>query len=66
MSWILVMYIYAGVLAKGDSVTLQTVPGFKTQQECQQAGNAASSLVNGSAKEYRFVCVAQSTEVKAK
>lgn len=57
MSWTLVLYIYAGVLAKGDSVTLLSVPGFKSEQHCSAAGGASKPLVNGSAKELRFVCL---------
>jgi hypothetical protein len=55
--WILVMYIYAGVLAQGDSVTLTSIPDFATKQACIQAGQDARGLVSGSAKEYRFVCL---------
>ena len=55
MSWTLVLYIYAGVLAKGDSVTLLSVPGFKSEQHCAAAGSASKPLVSGSAKELRFV-----------
>ena len=57
MSWTLVLYIYAGVLAKGDSVTLTHIPGFKTEQHCAAAGSATKTLVSGSAKELRFVCL---------
>jgi len=59
MSWVLVLYIYAGVLAKGDSVTLTPVPGFKTLEACQAAGRAAAPLVANSAKDLRFVCLKQ-------
>lgn len=59
MSWTLVIYIYAGVLAKGDSVTLTHIPGFKTEQSCAFAGQATRPLVNTSAKELRFVCIKQ-------
>jgi hypothetical protein len=57
MSFVLVMYIYAGMLAKGDSVTLYSVDGFKTEQACQAAGKRAEPLVDGSTKSYRFVCL---------
>lgn len=59
MTFILILYIYAGAFAKGDSVTLAPVPGFKTLADCQAAGAASSSLVAGSAKELRYVCLAQ-------
>lgn len=57
MTWVLVMYIYAGVFAKGDSVALHSVEGFTTQAACQQAGDAAKNFVSGTSKEYKFVCV---------
>lgn len=59
MSWTLVLYIYAGVFAKGDSVTLTHIPGFKTEQHCQAAGNMTKPLVSGSAKEIRYICIRQ-------
>jgi hypothetical protein len=59
MTWVLVMYIYAGLLAKGDSVTLTSIPGFKTEAMCSEAGAVARPLVSGSTKEYRFVCLRQ-------
>lgn len=59
MEFVLVLYIYAGMLAKGDSVAMQAVYGFKTEQSCKAAGAAASPLVSGSTKELRFVCMGQ-------
>lgn len=60
MSWTLILYIYAGVFAKGDSVTLNHIPGFKTEQHCTAAGSMAkSTLVSGSAKELRYICIRQ-------
>jgi len=53
----LVIYIYAGVLAKGDSVTLNNVSGFRSEAHCAAAGSALKPLVSGSAKELRFVCL---------
>jgi hypothetical protein len=55
--WILVMYIYAGILAKGDSVTMFAVPGYTSEKACMEAGPLAKPLVSGSAKDYRFVCL---------
>ena len=58
MNWILVIYIYAGALASGDSVSLlQINKPFSSQQSCDEAGKAASTLVRASAKEYRYVCM---------
>jgi hypothetical protein len=62
MNWILVIYIYAGVLANGDSVAITTIPTFSTKQDCNQAGKEASNLVSGSSKVYRFVCLSKETK----
>lgn len=56
MSYILVLYIYAGVMAKGDSVAMTTVPQ-PSFQACQAAGREAAELVKGSFKELRFICL---------
>jgi hypothetical protein len=56
MSFALVIYIYAGMLAKGDSVTLYSIP-MQSMEMCQKEAPKLSSLVSGSAKEYRFACV---------
>ena len=57
MSWILVMYIYAGVWAKGDSVAMNTIEGFSSIATCQAAGEKFKPLVNSTSKESRFVCL---------
>lgn len=55
-SWILVMLVYSGALAKGDSVALQTIVGFDNKARCEAAGKELEPLVKMSAKEVRFVC----------
>lgn len=57
MEWILVIYIYAGTWAKGDSVAIQTVNGWKSESECTMAGNKLKPLVDQSSKELRFACL---------
>tara|TARA_R110000868_G_scaffold378421_1_gene643870 strand:+ start:127 stop:309 length:183 start_codon:yes stop_codon:yes gene_type:complete len=59
MSWTLVLYIFAGVLAKGDSVSVTHIPNFKSEAHCSAAGSATKPLVSGSTKELRFVCIRQ-------
>lgn len=55
--WTLILFIYAGPLARGDSVALTHVPGFKTEQVCQEAGRATKPLIRDTFKDVRFVCV---------
>ena len=45
MSYILVMYIYAGALSKGDSVTITHIDNFKTESLCRAAGDEGKKLV---------------------
>lgn len=56
MSFALVIYIYAGMLARGDSVAVYSIP-MRTMEACQREGKKAEVLVSASAKEYRFVCL---------
>lgn len=57
--WILVLLVYAGPMASGDSVALQGIPGFKTEASCEEAGKKTPKLVSATKKEVRFVCVPQ-------
>ena len=59
VSWILVLFVYAGPLAKGDSNSLTTVPGFTSSGECEEAGQFARKLAKGTIKEVSFVCLKQ-------
>lgn len=57
MTYILIIYFYAGVFAKGDSVAIDHIGGFTTQEQCIAAGEKLSSFVRGTTKEYKFECV---------
>ncbi len=59
MSWILVLFVHAGMLSEKDSMALTSVPGFKTESNCQAAGKAAEALTKTTTKNTRFVCVKQ-------
>jgi hypothetical protein len=61
MTYILVMYIYAGMLAKGDSVTLVNAGEYTSIDACNAAGMSGNELVKGSAKEYRYLCLKKGT-----
>jgi hypothetical protein len=56
MTWILVLYIYAGPLAKGDGVSVTAIQ-MPTEAACNDSGRKAALLVKGSAKELRFLCL---------
>lgn len=58
-SWILILFVHAGVLSNADSMALTNVPGFSTEAACQAAGKQSNSLVTKTTKEVKFVCVKQ-------
>lgn len=55
-TWTLVIFIYAGMFAKGDSVALHSVPGYTTEAACAAEGKRGTDFVTGSSKEYKFKC----------
>jgi hypothetical protein len=59
MTYVLILFLYAGAFAHTDAVSVTNIPGFKTEQECNAAGQKADSLVEGTLKSSRFVCVEQ-------
>lgn len=61
MTYILVMYIYAGIMANGDSVTLVNAGEFNSIDACNAAGMSGNQLVKGTAKEYRYLCLRKGT-----
>lgn len=56
MEWVLILYIYAGVWAKSDSVAITTIP-MASQEACERAAVNTEGLVKQTAKELRHVCV---------
>ena len=59
MSWILVLFVHAGVLSEKDSMAITNIPGFKTEAACNTAGRQSEALTKRTTKEVRFVCVKQ-------
>jgi hypothetical protein len=57
LSFILVLFLYAGSFSKGDSVALTSVPGFATEAACMAAGDKSQALVKNTLKDARFICV---------
>lgn len=56
MEWVLIIYIYAGMWAKGDSVALTNVP-VATEDLCNSAGERLKNLTSGSTKTLRYECI---------
>lgn len=59
MSWILVLFVHAGMLSDKDSMALTNVSGFKTQASCEAAGRASEALTKSTTKNTRWVCIKQ-------
>lgn len=57
MSWILVIFVHAGILSQKDSMAVTSVPGFSTQALCLAAGKETEKLTKGTTKDTVFVCV---------
>ena len=56
MEYVLILYIYAGALAHGDSVALTTIP-VESAAACSKAAKDAESLVSMSTKVLRTACL---------
>lgn len=59
MTWILILFAHVGMAGNGNSNALTSVPGFRTQAECEAAGKAVKPLADGTVKELEYVCVSQ-------
>ena len=59
MTWILVLFVHAGMLSDKDSMALTSVQDFKTEASCQAAGKASDALTKSTTKNTRFVCLKQ-------
>jgi len=59
MHYILIIFIYAGPLANGDSVAIESVPNFTTKASCVKAAEQLKTFTNGTAKVYKYACVEQ-------
>lgn len=57
MTYTLIIFIYAGTFAKGDSVILDHVDGFATKQQCETAAAQIKSFVNGTSKDIEMQCI---------
>ncbi|CAB5221541.1 hypothetical protein UFOVP247_191 [uncultured Caudovirales phage] len=53
----MILFIYAGPMSNGDSVSLTNVSNFSSQKTCEVAGETAKSLAAGTYKVARYSCV---------
>lgn len=58
-TWILILFVHAGMMSDKDSMGITNVPGFKTEAACIAAGKASDALVKRTTKDIKFVCVKQ-------
>lgn len=59
MSWVLILFIHAGMLSEKDSMALTNVSGFKSEAACLTAGKQSEALGKRTTKEVKFVCLKQ-------
>jgi hypothetical protein len=57
MIWVLILFAHAGAMSDKDSMAMTNVPGFKTQAECQLAGEQAKKMANLTTKVVKYTCV---------
>lgn len=58
MEYVLIIFMYAGILSQGDSVAINNVSGFQTKELCEEAGNkAVKEFKNFGFKSGKFTCV---------
>lgn len=58
-TWVLILFIHAGVLSSKDSVAVTNVTGFTSKKACDYAGELSKRLVNNTTKDIKYVCVKQ-------
>jgi hypothetical protein len=58
-TWVLILFVHAGMFSDNVSMALTNVPGFATEAVCQTAGKQAEALTKRTTKEVKFVCVKQ-------
>lgn len=56
-TWTLIILIYAGAWAEGDSVALDHIGGYPDKAACVAAGEAVKPMTANTTKETRYVCV---------
>lgn len=58
MEYVLIIFMYAGVLSKSDSVAMNNVSGFQTKELCEEAGTkTVKEFRNLGFKSGKYVCV---------
>lgn len=57
MIWTLILFAHVGMMSDKDSMALTSVPGFRTQAECQAAGKAAEKMTTATTKVMKYICV---------
>jgi hypothetical protein len=56
-NWVLVIYIYVGMLGSGNNMTMTNIGGFHSKESCEAAGQQSEALVKNFLNSSRFICV---------
>ena len=58
MEYVLIIFMYAGILSESDSVAMNNVSGFQTKEFFEEAGDkAVKEFTNFGFKSGKYVCV---------
>ena len=58
-TYILVLFLHAGILSEKDSMAVTHIPGFKSEASCLAAAKQSMVLGQRTTKEVKFVCLKQ-------
>jgi len=56
MEWVLILAIWAGTFSSSDSVSINAVVGFTSQQRCELAGELAVKKFSTFKKTVNYLC----------
>jgi hypothetical protein len=56
MSWILLIFIHAGIMSHNDDVSITTAR-FYNENACKTAGQEVAKLSNSTVQSTKFVCI---------
>jgi hypothetical protein len=58
MEYVLIIFMYAGLLSEGDSVAMNNVSGFQSKELCEIAGKTTvKEFKNFGFKSGKYTCV---------
>ena len=62
-TWVLILFAWGGPAAKDNSNSLESIPGFLSFKECNEAGNQSALIANSEQMRINFACIKQTRKV---